>query len=204
MIGTSLPALVLLLATATVGTACSSPRDQDQSHAAGKAATPATPTSSTKIAQAPSQPSATKTLLKPGLWRVEGPEFSALSEQGKVYLCIDASSTALIDPPTPAQAKCTTDHGTPKPGLYLGNSVCHFEDKIVTTRVRIDGDDLYFRDVVTHHTPDDVESGEKASHFAERVGDCQKDQAPGTAYTQAYGEEAMHPAELPESLQAHD
>lgn len=203
MIGTSFPALALLLATATVGTGCSQ-RDQDPSHAAGKAATDATPASSAKTPQAQSQPSISKTLLKPGLWRVEGPEFNALSEQGKVYLCIDAASTALIDPPTPAQAKCTTDHGTPKPGLYLGNSVCHFEDRIVTTRVRIDGDDLYFRDAITHHTPDDVESGEKVSHFAERVGDCQKDQAPGTAYTQAYGEEAMHPAELPDSLQAHD
>lgn len=202
MTGTPSPAIVLLLAAAAAGAGCSQ-RDQDRASATGNTATHASPAASAKTAQAPSQASATKTLLKPGLWRVEGPEFNALSEQGKVYLCIDAASTALIDPPTPAQAKCTTDHGSPKPGLYLGNSVCHFEDKVVTTRVRIDGDDLYFRDVAIQPLPNDGESGEKISHFAERVSDCQKDQTPGTAYTQAYGEDVMHPVELPESLQAH-
>ncbi|WP_242112403.1 DUF3617 domain-containing protein [Luteimonas aquatica] len=143
---------------------------------------------------------AAKTRLKAGLWRVEGPEFEALAEHGKVYLCIDPASAALIDPPPPADAKCSVDGGTPKPGLYLGTMECRYPDRSVGARVRIDSNDLYFRDVVTRRDGDPDGGGEKLSHFAEWVGPCRQDQQPGHAYTQAYGEDAMHPAELPEAL----
>lgn len=157
----------------------------------------------TASAQAPASAaaSATKTRLKPGLWRIEGAQFDALSERGKVYLCIDAASAALIDPPPPArQAQCSVENSTAKPGLYLGTTQCRYPDRTVTSRVRIDSDNLYFRDVVVQRGTAAVESSDKSSHFAEWVGRCRPEQAPGKVYTQAYGQDEMHAAELPAAL----
>lgn len=145
---------------------------------------------------------ARKSRLKPGLWRVEGVQFDTLSERGKVYLCIDAASAALIDPPPPpaGQARCSVEDGTLKPDLYLGTTQCRYPDRTVTSRVRIDSNNLYFRDVVVQRGTAAVESSDKSSHFAEWVGRCRPEQAPGKVYTQAYGQDEMHAAELPAAL----
>ncbi|MGO1068188.1 DUF3617 domain-containing protein [Lysobacter sp. CA199] len=195
MTGKTCSAFVLTLAMAATGLGCSQP---------GKDAAAPTPASAGQTADGAATTATTtaavvKTKLKAGLWRVEGPQFDALSERGKVYLCVDAASAALIDPPLPPadQAKCSIDDGTPKPDLYLGTVECRYPDRTVIARVRIDSNNLYFRDVIVQRGATPAENAEKTSVFAEWTGPCRPEQTPGSAYTQTYGEDAMHAAELP-------
>lgn len=143
--------------------------------------------------------------LKAGLWRVEDGVFDGLVENGKAFICIDAATEALINRGAAefAADKCTTDESSRQQGLYLGRTTCRLDDKTVVTRTRVDGHQIYFRDVITQEgavADDDETDGKKVSDYAEWVNACGPDQKPGTAYAQAYGEKVMKSIELPDRL----
>lgn len=203
MTGKSYSAFALMVAMTASGLSCDR-RESDEA-IADEPVSPAVLASAEQPSPDPAKPArqksaSKKTALKPGLWRVEGPEFDALAEQGKVYLCIDAATTALIDPPPPKQAECSLDEGKPKPDLYLGTVECRYPDRTIVSRVRIDSDNLYFRDVTIQRGTAPVTSSAKTSRFAEWSAPCRPNQDAGRAYTQAYDDDAMYAAQLPAVL----